>query len=66
MRTERRQLLAVHRAQQRLVVEQVELRRAAALEQIDDALDARHEVRRREQRTAGRRRTGCARRGLAV
>ena len=56
------QLLAVHRAEQRLVVEQLELRRAAALEQVDDPLGPRHEVRRREQWTAGRRGRGPVRR----
>ena len=47
----RRQFLAVHRAQLRLVVEQLELRRPATLKEVDDALRARHEVRGFQQRS---------------
>ena len=51
-----RQLLAVHRAQPRLVVEQLELRRAAALEQVDDRLTRGTRCGDGEQRPPARRR----------
>ena len=48
-----RKLLAVALVQQRLVVVEVELRRRAGHEQVDDALGLRREVRRAEDATVG-------------
>ncbi len=53
------QLLAVHGAQRRFVIEQLQLRRAAALKQVDDTPRARDDLWRREDvsaRGGGRRR----------
>ena len=47
------QLLAVLLVEQRLVVEQILLRRAAGLEEVDDPLDPRREVQARRE-TVGR------------
>ena len=62
MRTLVGQVLAVQLVEQRLVVEQVELRRPAGHEQVDDALRLRREVRRGED---ARERIGAARRRRA-
>src|SRR5262249_57842642 len=59
----RRQRLAVPRAQQRFLVERLERRRAAGLEQPDDAAHARREVgqrRRAGQQRAQRQRAEAA------
>ena len=54
IRTEAGQLLAVHGLQQRLVVEEVELGRCPALEEVDHPADARGEVGRGEKRALRR------------
>ena len=56
------QLLSIHRPEQGLVVEELQLRRSSALEQIDDTPDSRHEVWGREKWTVSRRRSGWPRR----